>query len=67
MAAEKRIDPEVAQLWGEEAERRYQEFLDGKVEAVPGEEHFGGSAPRLMRVGLAAAPPGIYARAEPRR
>lgn len=38
MAAEKGIDPEVEQLWAEEAERRYQEFLDGKVEAIPGEE-----------------------------
>lgn len=25
-------------LWVEEAERRYQDFLDGKVKAVPGEE-----------------------------
>ena len=38
MAVKEGMDPEVAQLWAEEAERRYQEFLDGKVEAVPGEE-----------------------------
>jgi hypothetical protein len=31
-------DPEVVQLWAEEAERRYQEFLDGKVEAVPSKQ-----------------------------
>jgi hypothetical protein len=38
MAGKKGIDPEVAELWAEEAERRYQKFLEGKVEAVPGEE-----------------------------
>lgn len=32
------FDPNVEPLWAEEAERRYQEYLDGKVEAVPGEE-----------------------------
>jgi hypothetical protein len=31
-------DPELERLWAEEAERRYQDYLDGKVEAVPGEE-----------------------------
>lgn len=31
-------DPEIERLWIEEAERRYQEILDGKVETVPGEE-----------------------------
>ena len=31
-------DPEIGRLWVEEAERRYQEFLDGKAEAIPGEE-----------------------------
>ncbi len=30
--------PELERLWIEEAERRYQDYLDGKVEAVPGEE-----------------------------
>jgi putative addiction module component (TIGR02574 family) len=29
---------EIERLWAEEAERRYQDFLDGKVEAIPGEE-----------------------------
>lgn len=29
---------EIESLWADEAERRYQEFLDGKVEAVPGEK-----------------------------
>lgn len=31
-------DPELGRLWAEEAERRYQDYLDGKEEAVPGEE-----------------------------
>lgn len=29
---------EIERLWMEEAERRYQDFLDGKVQEVPGEE-----------------------------
>jgi Putative addiction module component len=29
---------EIERLWVEEAERRYQDYLDGKVEAVSGEE-----------------------------
>lgn len=28
----------IERLWAEEAERRYQDLLDGKVKAVPGEE-----------------------------
>ena len=35
---EESLNHEIKQLWADEAERRYQEFLDGKVEAVPGEE-----------------------------
>lgn len=31
-------DPELERLWAEEAERRYQDYLDGKEKAVPGEE-----------------------------
>jgi len=31
-------DPALERLWAEEAERRYQDYLDGKEEAVPGEE-----------------------------
>jgi hypothetical protein len=31
-------DPELERLWAEEAERRYQDYLEGKEEAVPGEE-----------------------------
>ena len=38
MAVKEGIDPEVARHWAEEAERRYQEFLDGKVTAVPGKQ-----------------------------
>ncbi len=38
LVSEQAFDPDVKPLWAEEAERRYQEYLDGKVEAVPGEE-----------------------------
>lgn len=31
-------DPEVVKLWIEEAERRYEDYLEGRAEAVPGEE-----------------------------
>lgn len=31
-------DPEIERLWVEEAERRYQDYLEGKEEAIPGEE-----------------------------
>jgi putative addiction module component (TIGR02574 family) len=38
------LEPEgegdVAEAWRIEAERRYQEFLDGKVQAIPAEEVF---------------------------
>jgi len=33
-------DPEIQQANIEEAERRYQDYLHGKVEAIPGEEVF---------------------------
>jgi hypothetical protein len=35
---EEEEEREIERLWAEEAERRYQDYLDGKVEAVPGEE-----------------------------
>jgi putative addiction module component (TIGR02574 family) len=41
-------DPEVVQLWVAEAERRYQDYLEGKTEAIPGEE-----ALRRIRAALA--------------
>jgi len=31
-------DAELERLWVEEAERRYQDYLDGKEETVPGLE-----------------------------
>jgi putative addiction module component (TIGR02574 family) len=31
-------DPEVERLWIEEAERRYQDYVEGREEAIPGEE-----------------------------
>ena len=31
-------DPEIERLWIEEAERRYQDYLEGKVQAIPAEE-----------------------------
>lgn len=33
-------DPEIRQAAAEEAERRYQDYLDGKTQPVPGEEAF---------------------------
>ncbi len=33
-------DPELEQVWAQEAERRYQEFLHGREEAIPAEEVF---------------------------
>jgi putative addiction module component (TIGR02574 family) len=41
-------DPEVVKLWVAEAERRYEDYLEGKAEAVPGEE-----ALRRIRTALA--------------
>lgn len=32
--------PEIRQAGAEEAERRYQDYLDGKTEPIPGEEAF---------------------------
>lgn len=31
-------DAEVQKLWAAEAKRRYREYVDGKVELIPGEE-----------------------------
>jgi len=31
-------DAEIQKLWAAEAKRRYHEYLEGKVELVPGEE-----------------------------
>lgn len=31
-------DPDIQQAWVEEAERRHQEFLEGKAESIPGEQ-----------------------------
>jgi hypothetical protein len=33
-------DPDIRQAAAEEAESRYQDYLDGKAEAIPGEEIF---------------------------
>lgn len=33
-------EEELDRLWGEEAERRYEEFLAGRARAVPAEEVF---------------------------
>lgn len=41
-------DPEVVQLWVAEAERRYEDYLEGRAEAVPGAE-----ALRRIRAALA--------------
>lgn len=38
--AEQEPDPEIRQAGAEEAERRYQDYLDGKTTPIPGEEAF---------------------------
>lgn len=38
--AEQQPDPEIRQAGAEEAERRYQDYLDGKTTPIPGEEAF---------------------------
>lgn len=42
-------DSGVEQAWLEVAKRRYQELLEGKVEAVPGDEVFERVRARLKR------------------
>ena len=38
--ADQEPDPEILQAWIEEAERRHQDYLDGKTKPIPGEEAF---------------------------
>jgi len=38
VGADEDEEQEIDRLWVEEAERRYQGYLDGKLEAVSGEE-----------------------------
>jgi putative addiction module component (TIGR02574 family) len=38
--ADQEPDPGILHAWVEEAERRYQDYLDGKTEPIPGEEVF---------------------------
>lgn len=38
--ADKEPDPGIQQAWIEEAERRYQDYLDGKTKPLPGEDAF---------------------------
>lgn len=40
MDADQEPDPEIRQAAAEEAERRYQDYLDGKTQPIPGEEAF---------------------------
>ncbi len=42
-------DPEVERLWLEEAQRRYREIVEGKVQPVPGEQVFANLRARLGR------------------
>ena len=41
------IDPEAENLWLEEAERRYAQYLRGEVEAIPGDEVMAEARKRL--------------------
>lgn len=42
-------DPDVERAWLEEAQRRYREVVDGKVQPVPGERVFANLRARLKR------------------
>ena len=42
-------DEEVERAWMQEAQRRYQEVVDGKVQPVPGERVFDNLRSRLKR------------------
>lgn len=42
-------DPGVERAWLEEAQRRQQEIIDGKVQPVPGERVFANLRARLKR------------------
>lgn len=42
-------DPEVESLWLAEAQRRYREIVDGKVQPIPGEQVFANLRARLGR------------------
>ena len=41
------LDPDVEELWLEEAERRYAQFLRGEVDAIPGDEVMAEARKRL--------------------
>lgn len=41
------IDPHAEHLWLEEAQRRYEAFLSGELEAHPGDEVMQGARDRL--------------------
>lgn len=40
-------EDEIASAWADEAERRYEELRDGRVEAIPAEEVFARIRSRL--------------------
>jgi putative addiction module component (TIGR02574 family) len=42
-------DADVERAWLEEAQRRHQEVVDGKVQPVPGEQVFANLRARLKR------------------
>ncbi len=50
-AQEEETDPEIQQLWVEEAERRDQEYIEGKAKAISGDE-----AIRVARSALGQGP-----------
>lgn len=41
------VDPNVEQLWIEEAERRYNAYLAGELKAIPGDEVMARTRKRL--------------------
>jgi putative addiction module component (TIGR02574 family) len=43
----RKVDPEIEKAWITEANRRWKEFEEGKVEGIPGEEVFARIRQRL--------------------
>ena len=41
------IEPGIEQLWIDEAQRRYEGYLRGEIEALPGDEVMGRARSRL--------------------
>ena len=43
------VDPEITKAWSEEADRRMEEFREGRMEAIPGDEAWARIAQRWSK------------------